>query len=53
MLAGKVIPNVTYLSENVFTAPLIAAVTNPEYIDTVLKNVPKMAGKTTAGLSWW
>jgi hypothetical protein len=50
MLAGKVIPNVTYLSENVFTAPLIAAVTNPKYIDTVLKNVPKMAGKTTAGL---
>ena len=50
MLAGKVIPNVTYLSENVFTAPLIAAVTNPEYIGTVLKNVPKMAGKTTTGL---
>jgi hypothetical protein len=50
MLAGKVIPNVTYLSENVFTAPLIAAVTNPEYIGTVLKNVPKMAAKTTAGL---
>jgi hypothetical protein len=50
MLAGKVIPNVTYLSENVFTAPLIAAVTNPEYIGTVLKNVPKMAAKTTTGL---
>jgi hypothetical protein len=51
MLAGKVIPNVTYLSENVFTAPLIAAVTNPEYIGAVLKNVPRMAAETTAGLS--
>lgn len=51
MLAGKVIPNVTYLSENVFTAPLIAAVTNPKYIGEVLKNVPRMAFKTAAGLA--
>jgi hypothetical protein len=49
MLAGKVIPNVTYLSENIFTAPLIAAVTNPQYIGAVLKNVPLMALRTTTG----
>lgn len=46
MLAGRVFPNVTYLSENVAGAPLIAAVTNPEYIDAVLKNVPGMASRS-------
>jgi len=49
MLAGKVIPNVTYLSENVFTAPLIAAVTNPQYIGQVLKSVLPMALETVVG----
>jgi len=49
MLAGKVIPNVTYLSENVFTAPLISAVTNPQYIGQVLKSVLPMALETVAG----
>lgn len=46
MLAGRVFPNVTYLSENVVGAPLIAAVTNPEYIDAVLMNVPGMASRS-------
>ena len=45
MLAGRALPNVTYLSENILGAPLIAAVTNPEYIGAVLKTMPEMLGK--------
>ena len=46
MLAGRLLPNISYLSDNVVGAPLIAAVTNPEYIDFVMKNVPAMASKS-------
>lgn len=49
MLAGRSMPNYTYLSENVITAPLIAAVTNPSYLDEVLLNVPGIGAKSLAG----
>jgi hypothetical protein len=48
MLAGRVLPNTSYLSDNVVTAPLIAAVTNPSYIDNVLKQVAPQLTKSIA-----
>ena len=41
MLGGVWTMNSRFLGANNFTAPVIAAVTNPTYIGTVLKNVPK------------
>lgn len=49
MLAGRTLPNYTYLSENVVTAPLIAAVTNPTYIDNVVSSAMSIAPKSLAG----
>lgn len=49
MLAGRTLPNYTYLSENVVTAPLIAAVTNPSYIDNVVSSAMSIAPKSLAG----
>lgn len=49
MLAGRSVPNMTYITENVVTAPLVAAVTNPSYIDAVLKNVPGIGMKSIGG----
>ena len=49
MLAGRALPNYTYISENVITTPLIAAVTNPTYIDEVMKNIPVIGTKSIAG----
>ena len=49
MLAGRALPNYTYISENVITTPLIAAVTNPTYIDAVMKNIPIIGPKSIAG----
>lgn len=46
LLAGKSLPNYTYLSENVITTPLVAAVTNPSYIDAVMKNIPEIGAKS-------
>ena len=36
-LAGKYIPNFPYQSENILTAPLIASVTAPDYMATVMR----------------
>ena len=36
-LAGKYLPNFPYQTENILTAPLIASVTAPEYIGTVMR----------------
>lgn len=36
-LGGKYLPNLPYQAENFLTAPIIAAVTNPNYLLTVLK----------------
>jgi len=51
MLAGRGLPNLTYLSENVITAPLISLVTNPSYIYEVLAATGKMGARTVEGFA--
>ena len=40
-LGGKYVPNLVYQTENLMTAPLIALVTNPRYVGTVIGQVPQ------------
>jgi len=43
-LAGKYLPNFPYQTENIMTAPLIASVTAPEYIGTVMRQAASTVG---------
>jgi len=45
MLGGYIAPNTRFFGVNNFSAPLIAAVTNPTYVGVVAKQIPASFGK--------
>jgi len=43
-LAGKYLPNLPYQAENIITAPLIASVTAPDYLNAIIRQQGRVAG---------